>query len=347
MTHEHQSHLKIRLTPEDTGPFVYDDPAASSILAAKAHVLFVACSFSMTRYSGPGQYNSDIRNAIIYDIETAKKAGANPFVFVQWEIADAAFSNKNFPRDFLPADHVCEPHLLKPDNIIDPRAMLNTIVGADSSTGEPMGILKLKLEELWRIMGVSPDDLVKEQHSRRLRERMAANLNSLLADQDFWQDFFDVVKLKDLHRNLRGQVWTELRDLPSSDHTVGKYQARRLGAFVLEAIFGDKVLRPTDYISTRSVLDGMMEQARQERCMPDSIWLYAHEAHAPRARWQLCEKIFSTTQDTIWKPDWMLNTNKLIYRGGTDRWGQCDNAQDWTDNKKNWNDYNGIEAAHS
>lgn len=30
---------------------------------------------------------------------------------------------------------------------------------------------------------------------------------------------------------------------------------------------------------------------------------------------------------------------------GADRWGQLGNAQNWTDNESNWNDYNGIEAA--
>jgi hypothetical protein len=338
---------KIRPGGAASGAFLFKNNPFPP--AENTSVLLICLSFSMTKFSDPGDYNCDIRDAMKTDLQTVKDLGGNPFLYVQWEIADAiqditGYTDSLF-REFLPADHVCEPHLFTPEQILLPRMMLDQILVADSSAKNGLKLLKEKMERFWNSTGISVADLTSEREDKRLQERLSAGLNGLLSDPSFWKEFYGSIKLENLERQVRDLPWTEFRELPSTEHLVRKYQARRLGAFIIEALFGG-IVKPTDYISTRTVLDSMKAQTHQERFMPDLIYLYAHEAHGPRARWQLVEKVYSNRQEDAWRPDWLLEPDHVVYRGGSDRWGQPGNAQNWTDNLENWNKYNGIEAAH-
>jgi hypothetical protein len=316
---------------EDPGGFVYEP--LGNVHEGK-RLLMVGLSFSMTKYSDPCLYNFDIWEAIKADIEAV---GGTPFVFVQWEIADAACGGSGFR---LASDHVCEPHTITHEQVLQPRKVLSRIRGAGKRPNAPLGILTGKLQNLWSATGICLEELEAEKDDVNLRKRLAANLNGLLSDRDFCRDFYGKVFLDNLARPKPGRIWWEYHELPPSTHTVRQYQGRRLGVFILEALFGDGVLKPTEYITTRDVLDAMMIQAYQERFIPECIYIYAHEAHAPRVKWQLLERIWSSSGDTAWRADWLLRPEDVVIRGGTDRWGQPDSAQEWTDCKKNWDEYN-------
>lgn len=320
----------------DRGPFI----SQGGEVEKNVRIALVGLSFSMTRYSDPGEYNEDICMAMMTDAETLL-SGNELFAFVQWEIADALGAQQTsykVLKELITIDRVCEPYMFTPEQILKPRAMIRRLLHADKNSH--LYVVTDKLDKMCAETGIALSSLENEE-DRKLAERLAARLNALLANRDFWAAFGGKLELDNLTRQFEDHVWTEIRELPPPDHIVGKYQSRRLAAFILEKILGKEILQPTKYISTKTVLDNMIAEAQRERFVPDYIYIYAHEAHSPRVRWQTFEAIYHASRG----PAWLLTPERVIERGGTNRWNASDNAQNWTDNQYNWNKYNNDLAA--
>jgi hypothetical protein len=295
-------------------------------------IMAIGLSWSLTTVQSAGTANLGNMDALSADFVAAGNS-ANSLLVVQWECRAARAAGAVLRRL-----HVCCPRLIQPKHIVNPRAILGSIRSASAG---PLSVLKKSLEVLWLQSGVDPDEFEREPEEW-LRVRLSAHFAGLPAE--WWRDLVGQIELVNLTRLVRGREWTETRRFPGHDTAVERDQDRRLSVFALEALFPRDQLLRTDYISTGTVIDYAIEQASRERFIPEYIFLYCHEVHAPRARRQILEKIWCHAALAS-ESGWLLRAQSVIYRGGSDCWDWPDNAQDWTQSLEAWLAYNGTEAA--
>lgn len=296
--------------------------------------LLIGFAFSLTPDGSPGKYNQAIAERIKQDITNSE---ANTWVSMQWEIYDALidlYQEEGSPLPFILTDKslVATPPLFAPDDIVALDTFVSSIY---SNTSLPWSKLRDHLAAVAQSIGYKDLGAVLTLNDDLKRWALAAQLNALLRERQFYKEFVGTVKLIPLSRKGQHGDWNEERvmpDLAEARYADGlrRFQAQRINRLIIEAIVPESQLRRGRYLSTRGVLDQVIGEIGGSGRDLSQVRIYGHPAHSPRCRRQFLEY--------IWNHGWLLDPQHVVIDGLKKFWDDG-TAQDWCKSPEAWEKY--------
>ncbi|MFT4728838.1 MAG: hypothetical protein ACI9UN_003351 [Granulosicoccus sp.] len=282
--------------------------------------LIIGFSFSLMPDGAAGSYNTGLAEQLAVVLESRKATLEDiPVVALQWEIADAL--SELYPK--------LTEQLTKLERLIIVKPPKFLKEGVD-----------LDLFEKWlKVPSANYKNVLEHCLELAAGETILEKLNSLLDDAAFYEKF-EGLQLANLVRPKLGDLFTEARILPHSKYYpngLREHQRIRINRLIVEAIVEDeKIVQRGQYLSTRGVLESVLDSCHAKDYAFGSVKVIAHSLHRPRCMEQLAQILRAKNLSVLMQEEVMSNFLPWDTSG----------AQVWCRSRDNWEAYEEVVSGN-